>query len=142
MLWPIGMATRQHMTPEDIGQVIESYLAERQDALLNNGETTKDGRRFSWCGDVLEFLSEGLSDRLASFGITLTKSFPGPFRLMDEEQSRNGQHTRRFWTTALARGCPVARLCTLFYHRHDQVRLPRLPKVVAYPPNSVDGESE
>jgi hypothetical protein len=130
------------MTPEDVGQVIRGYLAERQAALQDNGEKTKDGRRFFWCGDVLEFLSEGLSDRLASFGITLTKSFPGPFRLMDEEQGQDGQHTRRFWTTALAHGCPVARLCTLFYHRHDQVRLPRLPRVVAYPPEHAGPEAE
>lgn len=130
------------MTPQSIGQVIEGYLAERQSEMADNGEKTKDGRRFSWCGDVLEFLIEGLPDRLASLGISLTQSFPGPFRLMDEDQGVDGQHTRRFWTTALANGCPIARLCTLFHHRHDQVQLPRLPQVVAYPPEHPGPEAE
>ena len=123
------------VTPEDLSRTIEEYFAERQSQLLPPGEETKDGRRFSWCGDVLDFLTEGLAERLASSGITFSKSFPGPFQLMDEEQLAGGNHIRRFWTMALAQGCPIARLCTCFFHRHDQVPLPQLPQVVVYPPD-------
>jgi hypothetical protein len=105
------------LTPEYVRRTIEEHFATRQAELLPSGEQTKDGRRFS-------------------------KSFPGPFRLMDEEQSANGDHVRRFWTTALSQGSPIARLCTYFFHRHDQVTLPQLPKVVAYPPDHPDPETE
>ena len=126
---------RTSPTPEDLSRTIEDYFAERRAELLPSGEQTKDGRRFSWCGDVLEFLTEGLAERLAAKGITFSKSFPGPFRLMDEEQLAGGNHVRRFWTMALNHGCPIARLCTYFFHRHDQVPLPQPPHVVAYPPD-------
>ena len=128
--------------PDDIRRAIEAYFAERHAYLLPNGEETRDGRRFSWCGDVLDFLTEGLPERLAAQGITFSKSFPGPFRLMDEDQSPNGDHVRRFWTTALAHGCPIARLCTAFFHRHDRVELPRPPKVEAFPPDLPEPEAE
>ncbi len=109
------------------------HLAERQRSLLPSGRQSKDGRRFSWCGEVFDFLIEGLGDRLAARGITFTAPFPGPFRLLDEDRRPDGHHVRRFWTTALAGGCRIARLCTLFHHRHDEVRLPEPPQVRAYP---------
>jgi hypothetical protein len=129
------MTQQAPLTPEHVSHAIEEYLAERRAELLPSGEQTKDGRRFSWCGEVLEFLTEGLVQRFAARGITFTKSFPGPFRLMDEEQRADGEHVRRFWTTALAHGCPIAKLCTLFFHRHDQVTLPQPPQVVGFPPD-------
>lgn len=134
------MNQRTALTPEDIRHRIEAYLEERHAELLSSGEATKDGTRFSWCGDVLEFLIEGLTKRLADQGITFSKSFPGPFRLMDEDQSPTGDHVRRFWTTALDHGCPIARLCTSFFHRHDRVTLPRLPTITTYPHNHQEPE--
>ncbi len=134
------MNKRAALTPDDIRLTIESYFAERHAELLSSGEATKDGKRFAWCGDVLEFLIEGLTKRLADQGITFSKSFPGPFQLMDEDQSPTGDHVRRFWTTALDHGCPIARLCTSFFHRHDRVTLPRLPTITAYPHNHQEPE--
>ena len=130
------------LTPEYVCRTIEEHFIARQAELLPSGEQAKDGRRFSWCGDLLEFLTEGLTERLAARGITFSKCFPGPFRLLDEEQSANGDHVRRFWTTALSHGCPIARLCTYFFHRHDRVPLPQLPRVIAYPPDHPNPESE
>jgi hypothetical protein len=135
------MDHRNALTPELLSRTIEDYLAERQAELLPSGDRTKDGKRFTWCGDVLEFLTDGLAERLATSGITFSKSFPGPFRLMDEEQLTGGNHIRRFWTIALHRGCPIARLCTYFFHRHDQVPLPHPPHVVAYPPDHPEPEA-
>lgn len=122
------------LTPDTVSHEIEAYVAARQAELLPSGEASKDGRRFSWCGEILDFLTEGLAERLAAKGITFTDAFPGPLRLMDEDQQPNGQHVRRFWTVALHHGCPIARICTYFFHRHDQVSLPQLPRVVAYAP--------
>lgn len=135
------MSHHAPLTPEHLSRSIEDYFAERQTDVLPSGEQTKDGRRLSWCGDVLEFLTEGLAERFAARGITFSKSFPGPFRLMDEEQLMDGNHVRRFWTMALDHGCPIARLCTYFFHRHDQVLLPRPPQVVAYPPDHLGPEA-
>jgi len=136
-----AMDHRTPLTPEYLSHTIEGYFAERQAELLPSGEQTKDGKQFSWCGDVLEFLTEGLVEHLAARGITFSKSFPGPFRLMDEEQLANGDHVRRFWTMALNHGCPIARLCTYFFHRHDQVPLPHPPQVVAFPPDHPEPEA-
>jgi hypothetical protein len=130
------------LTPECVCRTIEEHFATRHAELLPSGEQTRDGRRFSWCGDLLEFFTEGLAERLAAKGITFSRSFPGPFRLMDEDQAANGDHVRRFWTTVFSHGCPIARLCTYFFHRHDRVPLPQLPKVVAYPPDHPDPEAE
>jgi len=136
------MDRRTALTPDDIRHKIETYFVERYGELLSSGEATRDGRRFSWCGDVLEFLIDGLTERLATQGITFSKSFPGPFRLMDEDQSPDGNHVRRFWTTALDHGCPMARLCTSFFHRHDRIPLPCLPKITAYPLDPLESEPE
>lgn len=135
------MNQRTPLTPEHLSRTIEDYFAERQTELLPSGEQTKDGKRFSWCGDVLEFLTEGLAERLAARGITFIKPFPGPFRLMDEEQQLNGDHVRRFWTVALDHGCPIAKICTYFFHRHDRIPLPQPPHVVAYPPDHPEPEA-
>ena len=127
-------------TPEIVGHEIQAYVAERETELLPSGEASRDGRRFSWCGEILDFLTEGLVERFAAKGITFANSFPGPLRLMDEDQQPNGQHVRRFWTVALHHGCPIARICTYFFHRHDQVNLPQLPRVVAYAPTTLAHE--
>lgn len=142
MLYVPRMDQQSPLTPENLSRTIENYFAERQAELLPSGKQTKDGKQLSWCGDVLEFLTEGLAERLAAKGITFSKSFPGPIRLLDEEQLVNGDHVRRFWTMALSQGCPIARLCTYFFHRHDRVTLPQLPKVVAYPPDHPAPETE
>jgi len=142
LLFVDDMTKRVTPTPDDIRSMIEAHFAERQTKLLASGEGTRDGRRFSWCGDVLEFLVDGLKERLSDRGITFSTTFPGPFRLMDEDQSPNGNHVRRFWTTALDHGCPIARLCTFFFHRHDRVPLPRLPTVAAYPHDHHEPEPE
>lgn len=127
--------------PEQLSQTIEDYFTERHADLIASGEQTKDGRVFSWFGEVLEYLTEGLAERLAARGLTFGRPFPGPFQLMDEEHLPDGRHVRRFWTTVLAHGCPIARLCTYFFHRHDRVTLPQLPKVVAFPANHPDQET-
>lgn len=83
-------APRSPLTPETVIHEIQAYVAERQMELLPSGEASKDGRCFSWCGEILDFLTEGLAERCAVKGITFTDVFPGPFRLMDEEQQPNG----------------------------------------------------
>ena len=135
---------KQHrpLTPEHLSRTIEEYFAERQAEILPSGQQTKSGKRLSWCGVVLEFLTEGLAERLAASGITFSKAFPGPFRLMDEDQLTDGRHVRRFWTVAFDHGCPVARLCTYFFHCHDQVTLPQPPRVIAYPPDHPEPDME
>ncbi len=114
---------------EDIRQTVAGHLSERHAQLAPSGRQTKDGRLFTWCGEVLDFLVEGLTERLAARGLTCTPPYPGPFRLMDEDQYPDGRHVRRFWTVVRAGGCPIARLCTRFIHRHDEVRLPEAPLV-------------
>ncbi|MCW5797588.1 MAG: hypothetical protein KIT40_03745 [Nitrospira sp.] len=129
------------LTPEVVGREIQAYVDERQRQLLPSGEASREGRRFSWCGDILDFLTDGLAERLAPMGITFTTPFPGPLRLMDEVQQPDGRHVRRFWTVALHGGCPLARICTLFFHRHDQISLPQAPLVMAFAPDHNAGEN-
>jgi len=124
-------------TPESVAQTIQAYLDERH-TQLDHDQQAEQPRAFTWCGDVFDFLIEGLAERLAAHGIHFSSPFPGPFRLWDEEQRPDGEHVRRFWTTALRRGCPVAKLCTMFFHRHDTAALPRTPQVVAYPADHRD----
>ncbi|MFM8551123.1 MAG: hypothetical protein ACKOCD_02240 [Nitrospiraceae bacterium] len=126
---------RSSTTPESVAQAVQAYLDERPQL----GRDLPEGARaFAWCGDTFDYLIEGLTDRLAARGIDFTSAFPGPFRLWDEDQQPDGEHVRRFWTTALAQGCPVARLCTYFFHRHDTPAIPRPPLVVAFPPDYPD----
>ncbi|MFO0765196.1 MAG: hypothetical protein U0231_00055 [Nitrospiraceae bacterium] len=120
----LSLQNRSNPTPDWISHEIRLYLTARENELLPSGEGTKDGRRFGWCGDVFDFLCEGLAERLAGHNITFAAAFPGPFRLLDEDQQPNGQHIRRFWTTALHQGCPIARLCTYFFHRHQVIVWP------------------
>ncbi len=61
---------------EHLSQAIEEYFAERQASILPSGKHTTDGKQLSWCGDVLEYLTEGLAERLAARGITFSKAFP------------------------------------------------------------------
>lgn len=126
------------MTPEAVGQAVQEYLDERRALLDSAGEATVAGRRFSWWGDVLDFLIEGLTERLAGQGIAFESPYPGPFRLWDEDQKPDGEHVRRFWTTARKRGCPIAKLCTFFFHRHDTPAIPKPPRVVAFPADYPD----
>jgi hypothetical protein len=130
------------MTPETVSQAVQGYLDERCAQILPSGDRSSTGRRFGWCGDVLEFLVEGLSERLAARGITFQSPFPGPFRLWDEDQQPDGEHVRRFWTVALERGCPIAKLCTFFFHRHDRAAIPKPPRVVGFPPDYGGDEAE
>ena len=128
------MSTRESLiTPEAVRQAVQKYLDERLALLDHSAEGASTGERFSWCGDVFEFLIDGLAERLAERGIVFQQRYPGPFRLWDEDQHPDGTHVRRFWTTALERGCPIAKLCTFFFHRHDQVPVPEPPRVVAFP---------
>ena len=142
MLYAICMRRHISPTPERLQCAIQEYFAERQAEILPSGEQTKDGRQFSWCGDVLEFLAEELAEHLAQQGITFSTPFPGPLRLMDEDRLENGNHVRRFWTMAIEHGCPIAWLCTSFFHRHDKVALPQLPQIAAYPPDHPGPEAE
>lgn len=123
---------------DEIRAAIAQYLADRLDQLLPCGRQSRDGRRFAWCGEVFDFLIEGVMEQLASRGVTFTTPYPGPFRLMDEDQLPDGRHIRRFWTVACADGCPITRLCTRFVHRHDDVRLPEAPQVDIYPLEQID----
>jgi len=124
-----------HVQPETIGRALQDYLGERQAQIAPPGDRSRTGQVFDWCGDVLEFLAEGVSERFAARGISFSSPFPGPFRLWDEDQQPDGEHIRRFWTTALLHGCPVAKLCTFFFHRHDTPAIPRPLRVVAFPPD-------
>ena len=123
------------LQPETIGRALQDYLGERQAQIASTGDRSRTGLVFAWCGDVLEFLVEGVAERFAARGISFSSPFPGPFRLWDEDQQPDGEHVRRFWTTALDHGCPVAKLCTFFFHRHDTPAIPRPPRVVAFPPD-------
>jgi hypothetical protein len=126
-----------HTSPDSLARQLQAYLAERHKQIGQIGadDRTADGRRFGWCGEVLDFLVEGAAERMAGRGITFTNPLPGPFRLWDEDQQPDGEHVRRFWTTALLHGCPIAKLCTVFFHRHDRPALPRPPQVLACPPD-------
>ncbi len=130
-------------TPDAIARAVQAHLDERQAGLASTDRSSPadPARTFTWCGDVFDYLAEGVTERLAACGIHLSSPFPGPFRLWDEDQRPDGEHVRRFWTTALSHGCPVARLCTSFFHRHDATALPRPPRVEAFPPDEPgDGE--
>ncbi|MGQ0810591.1 MAG: DUF6022 family protein [Nitrospiraceae bacterium] len=136
------MREKDHsLTPETISETVQRHLDQRLAEVSSLGDRALCNRRFSWCGDLLDYLVEGVEEKLAKLGITLREPFPGPMRLLDEDQHPNGQHVRRFWTVALERGCPIAKLCTLFFHRHDTPALPRPPQVLAYPPDH-DEESK
>ncbi|TAJ23218.1 MAG: hypothetical protein EPO64_11700 [Nitrospirae bacterium] len=145
MLYRLAMDQQESiLTPETVSQAVQNYLDERHTQILPPGDRSSAGRRFGWCGDVLEFLVEGIADRFASHGIAFNSPYPGPFRLWDEDQHQDGEHVRRFWTTAVDRdtGCPIAKLCTFFFHRHDTAAIPNPPRVVGFPADDPADEAD
>lgn len=114
------------MEPTYIAQLIQNYLDTKLAEVVPNNDWSWCEKRFSWCGDLLDFLIEGLEPYTRTVGVTFQEPFPGPFRLWDEDQFQNGDHIRRFWTTAVhsSSGCPLANILTIFYHRHDRIALP------------------
>jgi hypothetical protein len=108
-------ASISRLTAETVGYEIQAYIAERQTKLLPSGEGSKDGRRFSWCGEILDFLAEGLVERFAARGITFADSFPGPVRLMDEDQHPDGQHVRRFGRSPCTTAAPSPGSAPIFF---------------------------
>ncbi len=131
-------------TPEAVSGALQDYLQKRWDQLVPTGERTRHGHRFTWCGEVLEFLTEGVTEYLASLGLECLWPYPGPFRLWDEDQHPDGEHVRRFWAVVVEHETrhPVAKLCTVFYHRHDRVAVPRPPRVEGFPPDYRGDEAE
>ena len=130
-------------TPEQVSEAVRTYVYARLSEVAPAGDWSQCNGRFAWCGDVLDFLADGLEQHVARLGLTFRDAFPGPLRLWDEDQHPNGEHARRFWTIAFdsASGQPLAKLCTIFFHRHDCVALPRPPQIVAFPPDfRVDDE--
>lgn len=142
---PFAMKRVETMkTPEALSVAVQEYLGERWDQLAPSGDRSCCGRQFAWCDEVLEFLTEGLDERLAGLGVECRSPYPGPFRLWDEEQHPGGEHVRRFWTVVVESGSgrPVAKLCTYFSHRHDTAAIPRLPRVEGFPPDFRGDEIE
>lgn len=136
---------RRPSSPEQISAAIKAYLDLRAGQLAPEGDWSKSAGRFSWCGEVLAFLADGLEAYAAARGFTFRGGYPGPLRLWDEDQQPDGEHARRFWTTAVDRetGRPLASICTVFFHRHDRVALPRPPLVLAFEvASSVDEEPQ
>lgn len=143
MLLDSDMASQKHKpTSEQVGKALQAFLDERYLLVAAQVDQPDHSGRFAWCGDVLDYLVQGLDRALARLGITFHDPYPGPMRLWDEDQDGDGQHVRRFWTTALYRNCPVAKVCTLFFHRHDRLMPPRTPKVLAFPPDHVTDSRE
>lgn len=111
----------------------EDFFSERRRELHPARQQTKDRRLLSRCRNVLKFLAEKLSEHLAKQGVIFTKCFHDPLRLMGEERLTDGTHIRRVGTTAINHGCLLARHCTYFFHRHDQVPLPQTHRVANFP---------
>ncbi len=124
------------LTPQAITDAVQKFLDGRLAQVVPSEDWSWCEARFSWCGDLFDFLVEGLEDHTRSLGFRFEDPFPGPIRLWDEDQQADGEHLRRFWTTAvdISTGRPLAKLCTVFSHRHDRVALPRPPKVRAFSP--------
>lgn len=134
---------RPPASPEQISGTVKAYLDERAGLIAPAGDGSRCGRRFAWCGDVLDFLADGIEDHVTARGFTFRGGFPGPLRLWDEDQEPDGEHARRFWAVAFdcTTGRPLANVCTVFFHRHDRVVLPRAPLVLAFAVESgTDGE--
>lgn len=122
------------LEPESIGQAVQDHLHRRLAEAMSQDGAIRRPNRFAWCSDLFDYLTHGVEEMLAGMGITLEDPYPGPMNLLDEDQHADGCHVRRFWTVALRQGCPVAVLCTQFFHRHDRIDLPEPPHVVAFPP--------
>ncbi len=112
--------------PLDIAQCVQRFLDTRLKKVAPHDDWSWCEKNFTWCGDLLDFLIQGLPSYTQTLGFTFQDPFPGLFRLWDEDQFPDGTHLRRFWTTALncSDRSPVAIVQTHFYHRHDQVALP------------------
>lgn len=125
---------RPAASPEQISGIVKAYLDQRAGLITSSGDGSLSGRRFAWCGEVLDFLAEGIEDHVAPRGLTFRGVYPGPLRLWDEDREPDGEHARRFWSMAFERasGRPLAHVCTVFFHRHDRVALPRAPLVLAF----------
>ncbi len=124
---------RPPSSPEQISDIVKAYLDQRAGQIEPAGDRARPGHRFAWCGDVLDFLTDGIEDHVTAQGFTFRGRYPGPLRLWDEDQQPDGEHARRFWSVAFdcLTGRPLANVCTVFFHRHDRVALPRAPLVVA-----------
>ena len=136
----------QKVTPAMISGVAQQYLEKRAMKIMSVEDQSSGGREFIWCGEVLDFLVEGLVDHVRELGLGLVfhPVFPGPIKLWDEDQQPDGVHVRRYWTTAIEEEThqPIGKICTFFYHRHDTTAIPQLPRVVGFPPNFNQGEDE
>ncbi len=130
------------ITPAILSREVETHLEQRLEEVAPHGDWSRCDQQFAWCGDLFDFLVEGVEQRVSQLGVTFREAYPGPLRLWDEDQAADGTHVRRFWTVALERGCPIAKLCTFFFHRHDTAVLPRPPQVVAFPPDHRDTGSD
>lgn len=135
MLSAAGMEKQSPPHAVTIEQAVEGHLHRRLAEIMSPGGPISHAKRFSWCGELLDYLAQGVDEKLADMGITLQDPYPGPMNLLDEDQHPDGSHVRRFWTVALKHGCPIAKLCTIFFHRHDRIDLPKPPRVVALPPD-------
>ncbi len=143
MLSKSGMSNApSKITPAILSQTVQAHLDQRLEEIAPCGDWSRCNQQFSWCGDLFDFLVEGIEKRVAQMGVTFREAYPGPLKLWDEDQATDGTHVRRFWTMALEQGCPIAKLCTFFFHRHDTVALPRPPQVVAFPPDHPETESD
>ena len=133
----------QNLTQAMISEVVQRYLEKRAMIIMSAEDQSFSGFEFTWCGEVLDFLIEGLEDHVQQLGMGLDfqPAFPGPLRLWDEDQQPDGLHVRRYWTTAIDTKShqPIAKLCTFFFHRHDTTAIPQLPQVVGFPPNFKGG---
>ena len=127
------------VTPAMLGDLVQQYLEERAMMIMSVEDQSSSGREFSWCGEVLDFLIQGLDEHVRELGMACVfhPSFPGPLKLWDEDQQPDGVHVRRYWTTAIDEIShqPIGEFCTFFYHRHDTTAIPQLPRVVGFSPN-------
>lgn len=125
---------RPPSSPEQIAGIVKAYLDQRAGEISPSGDGSRAGQRFTWCGDVLDFLAGGIEAHVTPQGFTFRDAYPGPLRLWDEDQEPDGEHARRFWAVAFdcATGRPLARVCTVFFHRHDRIALPRAPLVLGF----------
>ena len=136
----------QNLTPAMISEVVQKYLEKRAMMLMSDEDQSSTARKFTWCGEVLDFLIEGIDDHVQELGMGLVfqPAFPGPLRLWDEDQQPDGVHVRRYWTTAIDAKShqPIGKFCTFFFHRHDTTSIPQIPRVVGFPPNFKGGEDD
>ena len=127
-----------HVEPQEIAYLIQQYLDTQLAGVVSNNDWSWCEQHFTWCGELLDYLIEGLESHTRTLGFGFQDPFPGPFRLWDEDQFPNGDHVRRFWTTALHNSskCPLAIIHTTFHHRHDRIALPHPIQVQGLDPTT------